>query len=406
MKPERVAGLVLAAGRSSRMGTRKLLLPVGDGVVLERGIRMYRQAGIRDVRVVVGHCPAALDPVLRKHDVRRIDNENYDKGMFSSVQAGVGSFEEGIEGFFVLPADVPLVRPRTVLDLLEAFQRHSTAVVRPVFSGEAGHPVLLAGRLAPDLLHWTGTGGLRSFLQEGGFPAVDVEVADENVLFDLDTPADYEELRMRFLRYGIPSPRECRLLLHRKFALEERLLGHVKAVTRAALRLGRALIRGGHPLDVELLLAAGLLHDVARDRPNHAEAGARILRELGYGPVADVVASHMDIVLGPGAPIREKEILYLADKLVQGDRFAGLAERFRVKGERFQGDPEAAGAIALRLENAERIRARLEEMLGVSPETFLEDRHAGRTDDLLVAAWGDGETGGGATPRPGGRPVE
>ena len=410
MNRERMAAFLLAAGCSSRMGTRKLLLPLGEGVVLEQGIRTFREAGIQDVRVVVGHEAAALMPVLTKHGVRRIDNENYREGMFSSVRAGVASLEKEIEGFFVLPADVPLVRPRTVLDLLEASREESVAVVRPVFAGRPGHPVLLATRLATELLHWTGTGGLRSFLDAGGFSSVDVEVADENVLFDLDTPEDYEELRRRIRRSGVPSPRECRVLVSRKFVLEERLIGHVKAVTWIALKLGRALIQAGHPLDLELILAAGLLHDVARDQPIHAEAGARVLREMGYGPVADVIASHMDIALGSGIPIGEKEILYLADKLVLEDRPVTLEERFRAKQERFGENPAAAGAMARRREQAERIWDRLEELLGFSLHAlvtkWIEDRHAEKPDDLLAEAWRDGGTGGEAAPRAGGHPLD
>jgi CTP:molybdopterin cytidylyltransferase MocA len=204
MKEGKKAGILLAAGTSSRMGSLKLLLPLGDEVVLERGIRLFRESGIEDVRVVVGYRSAEVIPFISKHKARWVVNRFYPEGMFSSVQAGVASLEKDIESFFVLPADVPLVRVQTLLDLLEAYREGSCPIVFPRFGDRRGHPVLLSARLAPGLLNWNGEGGLRRFLDVCGFPSIDLEVADENVLFDLDTPADYEELRARFQRHGIP----------------------------------------------------------------------------------------------------------------------------------------------------------------------------------------------------------
>ena len=110
MKPTgRIAAIVLAAGYSSRMGEFKPLLPIGDTTILERVVTTFREADIRDIRVVIGHRSAELLPLVERLQVRPVLNERYNEGMFSSVIAAVSSLEENIEAFFLLPVDIPLV---------------------------------------------------------------------------------------------------------------------------------------------------------------------------------------------------------------------------------------------------------------------------------------------------------
>ncbi|MEW6439399.1 MAG: nucleotidyltransferase family protein [bacterium] len=198
MREEKIAALLLAAGASSRMrGAFKPLLPLGGEAVIERTIRLFRDAGIDDVRVVVGHRSAELTPILERHGARSIRNANHAAGMFSSICAGVASLEEEIEAFFLLPADIPLVRPATVTALREEFRRRPGPVYRPSCRGRAGHPVLLPASLRPCLLRWEGEGGLRGFLSSCVSPLIDVEVGDEGILIDFDTPEDYTALLAR-----------------------------------------------------------------------------------------------------------------------------------------------------------------------------------------------------------------
>ncbi len=113
----RTAAVVLAAGRSSRMGTSKPLLQVGQVTAIERVVSSLRAAGAGQVVVVTGHNPEALLPVLSRLQVDRAHNPDYDSGMFSSVRAGAAALSADVDAFFVLPVDCPLVTPR-VLRLL------------------------------------------------------------------------------------------------------------------------------------------------------------------------------------------------------------------------------------------------------------------------------------------------
>ena len=107
-------------------------------------------------------------------------------------------------------------------------------------------------------------------------------------------------------------------------------------------------------MNLELIRAAALLHDLAKGKPNHAQVGADIL--VNYPKAAKIFAEHTDICLTPDQPISEKEIVYLADKLVIGDQIMSLRDRFAGPLEQCKGDSEVMGKIKQRFRNAERIQ--------------------------------------------------
>ena len=95
-----ISALVLAAGHANRMGDFKPLLPLGDSTVIERAVRCFLEAGVRDVKVVVGHRAAEIVPILSRSGVQAVFNAHYDAGMYASVVAGVSSLDAGTEAFF------------------------------------------------------------------------------------------------------------------------------------------------------------------------------------------------------------------------------------------------------------------------------------------------------------------
>lgn len=356
--------LILSAGFSSRMGDFKPLLPLGGMTVLERSISLFRAAGVEDIRVVIGHRSEELEPLLGRLAVRCIMNPRYQEGMFSSIVAGAQSIADGSPPFFVLPVDIPLVRPASIRHLLEEYGEGRDDVLFPCFQGERGHPPLIAARHARAIVDWCGTDGLRGALGQWEGGSRNVEVCDEHILNDMDTPEAYAGLLEKVARYEVPTPAECMALLGMLCPADSPIIRHGRAVADLALLLAGKLNRSGHDLDTRLLEAAGLLHDLARAESNHAQAGARLLREAGFGAVAELVASHMDIIPATGGPIEPRELLYLADKLVQGERRVTLAERFRVAMERHGHDPDILTRITNRLQAALTIQTRLEATLG------------------------------------------
>lgn len=387
MNRRKISAIIPAAGFSSRMGTFKPLLPLGEVTFLERLVGLFTAGGITDIRVVVGHQAADLQPFLQSLHVRPVYNPRYAEGMFSSVLAGAGTLEPAVEGFFVLPVDIPLVRRETIRRLIEAAESagENRRIFYPELENHRGHPPLISTQLLPDLLQWHGKDGLRGFLDTCESLAREVPVADEFMLADMDTPEDYEALLKSGtgLDYRIPSPRECRAIMTRVHPVLEPVWHHCRAVARVASVLGQALCSASPATQVNpaLIRAAALLHDIAKSAPDHARAGAEMLKKMGFPEVADIVGQHMDISVRPIGPPSEAEIVYLADKLVQGDQRVPLAERFDRKLEKYGKDPAARAAITRRRDNALTIRRRIETILKQSIEKIPDSD----SDDLSAA---------------------
>ena len=410
---EAIAAIVLAAGFSSRMGVFKPLLAFGERTVTGHVVAVLREAGVRHIHVVTG-CHAELmalelaalgampnpvecfgeappHPVLLPEgrrdactcrsgnsgvlsplgergrgdfaegstgsDIAPVHNANFAEGMFTSVQAGVASLPAGIEGFVLLPVDVPLIRASTVRCVLDKAAATRAPIVHPVFRGERGHPPFIGRALFGEILESDGEGGLRAILARHEREAASVAVFDRGCLMDMDRPDDYRRLVAALAHHHVPDAEECEAILD-VAAAPEPVRRHCRAVAALATRLARQLDEAGVPLDVHLVRAAALVHDIAKGRPDHAEAGAALVREFGFPGVADVVARHMSIAFE--GQIDESAVVYLADKLIQGEVPVRLETRFAPALERFAGDAEALAGARQRYADAETILSAVE----------------------------------------------
>jgi CTP:molybdopterin cytidylyltransferase MocA len=189
------SAIVLAAGRSRRMGRFKPLMALGGRTVLQRVLDLFAEAGITDVIIVTGYRSEDVRAAVASPTVRCVDNVRYDQGMFSSLLAGIRFLSSYCRRFFVLPVDIPLVSVTTLGELILAHDRHPDCrIVYPVCDGRRGHPPLIDTCLVPEILQWDGQDGLRGFLGLREASALDVRVDDEAVLLDLDTLSDHRRL--------------------------------------------------------------------------------------------------------------------------------------------------------------------------------------------------------------------
>ena len=193
-----LAAVILAAGRSARMGAFKPLLPFGPASVIEQVLSTVGEPGIETVRVVVGWNSHLLIPILEGRHVPWVRNERFAEGMFSSIQAGVRSLPIGIAAFFVFPSDMPLVRSVTLTLLIAEWDRRSGGILHPCFEGRRGHPPLIAASYIPEILSECPPGGLRTLLARHARDAREVECADPGILADLDTPEQYRQSLGKF----------------------------------------------------------------------------------------------------------------------------------------------------------------------------------------------------------------
>lgn len=217
--PSRYGAVILAAGLSSRMKKFKPLLPVDGQPAITGLAETIRSAGIRDIVVVTGYRREDLQEVIRQADLTECCNENYEKGMFSSIQIGLAEASKafpGKQGYFLVPVDCPLITIRALRMLMEAAdgteetsgasgarpESGSTAqFFVPTFEGKKGHPLLVPAGQIDEILSYDGPGGLKAITDRYWEDMVRVPVPDEEVLLDMDTPEGYEAIR-DFVAHG------------------------------------------------------------------------------------------------------------------------------------------------------------------------------------------------------------
>ena len=257
---ERVAAIVLAAGRSSRMGAFKPLLEIDGRTLLERAISTFTAAGVEDVVVVAGHRRDDVAAVAAGAGAQVLTNPEYDRGMYSSLRVGALGLHSGVTRFFLLPADVPLVRPETIGRLARAARRKAAdgaplEVVYPAVGGVTGHPPLIAAALLRELRAAEPSGGLRALLGAHASRSATVEVGDDGVLLDADTAEDLERIRVRAAGEGLPDVARCLALLADRGVPRERI-AHSLVVAAVATALATAL-NGRRQHLIEPVVVAG-----------------------------------------------------------------------------------------------------------------------------------------------------
>lgn len=360
---EPIAAIILSAGFSSRMGDFKPLLRLGEETALEKSVNLFRRAGIEHLQVVLGHQAELLMPLVKKLGVAYTINPRYQEGMFTSVQCAVRELPKSIGAFFLLPVDMPLVRERTLQTVRQAWQTSDKGILHPVFWGKRGHPPLISTSYRQMILESSGEGGLKALLLPFSEDSLEIEVPDEHCVLDMDRPQDYAYLCHRWDHYVTPSYRECEHLLAHHFAVSDPVAEHCRMVARVAVTLAVHLNRAGVPMDREQLQSAGLLHDCCRQYPDHAAFAGRALQELGFGEIAELVATHMNIVPSESSDPSPHEVLYLADKLVAGPHVVSLGERFAAKRIRFSDQASALAAVERRQGVAQQILEKCESRL-------------------------------------------
>lgn len=192
-----LAGVILAGGASSRMGTAKALLILDGETFLDRLIGALSTA-CSPVVVVLGHEAERIRAGLgRAAEVTFAVNPDYAKGQLSSLQCGLRAVSSEASGVIFTPVDYPAVRPSTVARIAERFNHRSTSelVVIPRCNGRRGHPVCVARELIPELLALPAGGQAREVIRRHRPETCYVEVEDPGIVEDADDPEAYERLR-------------------------------------------------------------------------------------------------------------------------------------------------------------------------------------------------------------------
>ena len=190
-----IPAIVLAAGRSTRMGRPKAMLPVpGGDTFLTRIVRTLLAADVDDVVVVVGHGADAIVGAFAASGLpaRFVRNPEYDRGQLSSLVAGLGVIDRpGVTAVLVTLVDVPLVSEATVRAVIERYHAMHAPIVRPTSGARHGHPLLLDRSLFPALRAADLSTGAKPIVRAHATPQGDIDIDDEGAFTDIDTVDEY-----------------------------------------------------------------------------------------------------------------------------------------------------------------------------------------------------------------------
>jgi molybdenum cofactor cytidylyltransferase len=193
-----IPAVILAAGKSARMGRSKALLPLGAAdTFLTRIIRTFQQADVDDVVVVLGHEAEAIRESVTNRGLtpRLVFNPDYPRGQLSSIQAGLAAVDRpGVTAMLLTLVDVPLVSAATVRAVLEHYRTIHAPIVRPTRGSTHGHPVLIDRKLFTALRTADAEQGAKPVIRAHASAAGDLPIADDGAFLDIDTPEEYARL--------------------------------------------------------------------------------------------------------------------------------------------------------------------------------------------------------------------
>jgi xanthine dehydrogenase accessory factor len=194
-KREQVTSVILAAGESSRMGKPKMLLPYGDSTMIGTVAGNATNAVGDHVRVVLGANAEAIRDTIADLEVETVLNPGYQRGMLSSVQAGIRNLPPGTTAVMILLGDQPMIRTHIMDRLIEQYKQSEKTILVASANGKRGHPVIFSTDYIPEILAYGPDGMLRQLLEKHSGEVEELETGHEEILRDIDTPADYENER-------------------------------------------------------------------------------------------------------------------------------------------------------------------------------------------------------------------
>lgn len=194
--------VVLAAGSSERMGRAKVLLSFAGKTVIGHIVDQIASSVVDRIYVVVGSEGERIREAVSGHEVTVVRNPDHHEGMLSSVRCGLHALPRAATAVLVVLGDQPRITPSVVDALFSALSISGKGIVVPVHQGHRGHPLVFRSRYIPEVLDRYDPVGLRGLLAAHPDDIAEVDVPEDSVLSDMDTPADYEREWSRHLGHG------------------------------------------------------------------------------------------------------------------------------------------------------------------------------------------------------------
>lgn len=191
----RISAIVLAAGLSTRMGRNKMLLPWGNTTVIEQVVQSLVQAHLDPIIVVTGSSRNLVEKILEGDQVRCIFNPNFANGeMIDSILVGMQALPTDGDAFCLVLGDQPQIEQDILRQILDHYMTNRPVLVVPSHNMRRGHPWIIDRLLWNELQSLRSPYTLRDFLNTHASEISYVNVNNESILQDLDTPDDYKRM--------------------------------------------------------------------------------------------------------------------------------------------------------------------------------------------------------------------
>ncbi|MGH7092938.1 MAG: NTP transferase domain-containing protein [Stellaceae bacterium] len=193
----RIAAILLAAGRSSRMGgPNKMLAEIDSVPMVARVAQRLLSSRARPIIAVLGSQGDAVDAALGKLPIERVRNPDFADGLSTSLKCGLAALPADVDGAMICLGDMPQITGRDLDRLIAAFNPlEGRAIIVPVRRGKRGNPVLWASRFFPEMAALAGDVGARALIAEHAELVAEIEMDSDAVLVDIDTPEALAALR-------------------------------------------------------------------------------------------------------------------------------------------------------------------------------------------------------------------
>jgi molybdenum cofactor cytidylyltransferase len=195
----RVGAVLLAAGQSRRMGgTNKLLAEIGGVPMVVRVAQRLLASRARPIVAVLGNRADEIDKAIGRLPVARVRNPDFAEGLSTSLKCGLAALPDDLDATLVCLGDMPLISGRHIDRLIAAFNPlEGRAIVVPTRHGKRGNPVLWARRFFAEMMQISGDVGARHLIGEHAELVAEVEMDDDAILVDIDTPEALAALQTR-----------------------------------------------------------------------------------------------------------------------------------------------------------------------------------------------------------------
>lgn len=194
----KIIAIVLAAGESRRMGNRnKMELKVNGHELIRQIVSTVLESNINKIIVVTGYQPEVVRNSLIGLPVSKVHNEDYKQGQMSSVHKGLSEIKNSCDGIMVCLGDQPLLNSKDIDYLIDAFNQHTHgSILVPTYKGQRGNPIILSYKHRDQILNGENNLGCRKLIEKNPESVYTLEMENDHVITDIDSPDDYEMLNL------------------------------------------------------------------------------------------------------------------------------------------------------------------------------------------------------------------